>query len=213
VTREERPIQPAERPRTQAERTATSHRGLLSAALDLIAERGFRATSLQAIGDRAGYSRGLVSHRFGSKEGLLRELVKRMLTRWGSDVRDPAVGRRVGVEALSVVAREHRKAVEESPKAVRALYMLLFESLQDMPDLREEMGALDVRLREGSAALLRAGQERGTVRADLDVEAHAALFLAMLRGITLQWLVAPDALDLGRVYGALDELLERGIAR
>jgi AcrR family transcriptional regulator len=201
---------PAKR-RTQADRSASSHRGLLGAALELFAERGFRASTLKAIGERAGYSRGLVSERFGSKEGLLRELVTRMLDRWGSDVRDPAVGRRVGADALAVVAEVHRQAIERTPDAVRALYMLLFESLVDMPDLRREMARLDARLREGTARSIRAGIKSGAVRADLDVPAQAALFLAVLRGITLQWLIDPTALDLARVYHAFDEWLARGL--
>jgi AcrR family transcriptional regulator len=199
--------------RTQAERSARSHKGLLGAALELIAERGFRASSLQAIGDRAGYSRGLVSARFGSKEGLLRELVTRMVDRWGSEVRDPAVGARTGVRALAAIAGVHREAIERTPDAVRALYMLLFESLVDMPDLRREMGRLDRRLREGTERVLRRGIKSGAVRADVDASAQAVLFLAVLRGITLQWLVDPNALDLVRIYRELDAWLTRGVGR
>jgi AcrR family transcriptional regulator len=198
--------------RTQEQRSTSSERGLLSAALELIAERGFRASSLQAIGERAGYSRGLVSHRFGSKEGLLRQLVTRMLDRWGTEVRAPAVGSRVGVEALTAVAGVHRKAIEQTPDGVRALYMLLFESLLDMPDLRRELARLDRQLREGTERSLRAGVKAGTIRADVDVPAQAALFLGVLRGITLQWLIDPNALDLERVYRELDAWLTRGLA-
>jgi AcrR family transcriptional regulator len=198
--------------RTQEQRSATSERGLLGAALELIAERGFRASSLQAIGERAGYSRGLVSHRFGSKEGLLRQLVTRMLDRWGTDVRGPAVGDRVGVEALAAVAGVHRQAIERTPDGVRALYMLLFESLVDMPELRREMGRLDRQLREGTERSLRAGVKAGTIRADVDVPAQAALFLGVLRGITLQWLVDPNALDLARVYRGLEAWLDHGLS-
>jgi AcrR family transcriptional regulator len=198
--------------RTQEQRSTSSERGLLGAALELIAERGFRASSLQAIGERAGYSRGLVSHRFGSKEGLLRQLVTRMLDRWGTEVRAPAVGSRVGVEALTAVAGVHRKAIEQTPDGVRALYMLLFESLLDMPDLRRELARLDRQLREGTERSLRAGVKAGTIRADVDVPAQAALFLGVLRGITLQWLIDPNALDLERVYRELDAWLTRGLA-
>jgi AcrR family transcriptional regulator len=197
--------------RTQAERSASSEKGLLVAALELIAKRGFRASSLQAIGERAGYSRGLVSHRFGSKEGLLRELVTHMVERWGKEVRDPVVGNRVGAHALTAVAGVHREAIERTPEAVRALYMLLFESLVDMPDLRGEMASLDQRLREGTERRLRAGVKAATVRADVDIPAQATLFLAVLRGITLQWLVNPDGLDLERVYRELDVWLVRGL--
>ncbi len=198
--------------RTQEERSASSEKGLLGAALELIAERGFRASSLQAIGERAGYSRGLVSHRFGSKEGLLRQLVTRMLDRWATDVRGPAVGDRVGVEALAAVAGVHRKAIERTPDGVRALYMLLFESLVDMPELRREMGRLDRQLREGTERSLRAGVKAGTIRAHVDVPAQAALFLGVLRGITLQWLIDPNALDLERVYRGLEAWLDHGLS-
>jgi AcrR family transcriptional regulator len=201
-----------EKRRTQEERSASSERGLLSAALELIAERGFRASSLQAIGEQAGYSRGLVSHRFGSKEGLLRQLATRMLDRWTTEVRGPAVGKRVGVQALAAVAGVHRKAIEQTPNGVRALYMLLFESLIDMPDLRKEMARLDRQLREGTERSIRAGVKAGTVRADIDAPAQAALFLAALRGITLQWLIDPNGLDLERVYGELEASLARGLS-
>ena len=60
--------------RTQAERSATSDKALLDAAIDLILERGIEKTTLQAIGARAGYSRGLATYRFGSKAGLFDEV-------------------------------------------------------------------------------------------------------------------------------------------
>ena len=55
------------RPRTQAERTALSDRRMLEAAIRLIIERGTAGTTLREIGERAGYSRGLASYRFGNK--------------------------------------------------------------------------------------------------------------------------------------------------
>src|ERR1700749_3420167 len=57
--------------RTQAERRAEAERALLDAARELIAERGGRAVTLAAVGERSGYSRGLVTHHFGSRQGLL----------------------------------------------------------------------------------------------------------------------------------------------
>jgi AcrR family transcriptional regulator len=55
-----------EEPRlTQAERRARSERSLLDAAEQLFAEKGSHRTSLAEIGERAGYSRGLVGERFG----------------------------------------------------------------------------------------------------------------------------------------------------
>ena len=128
-------------------------------------------------------------------------------------MRDRIVADRAGAEALRAVAASHRAAVEQSPQGVRALYMLFFESLIDMPELRVTLGQLDQKLRENAGNFVRSGIAQGITRPDVDVEAQAVLFLAVLRGITLQWLVAPDAIDLPRVYAALDAWLERGLER
>ena len=61
----------SEQPRTQAERTALAESSMIMAAIDLLNSVGIQGTTLVAIGERSGYSRGLASHHFGSKSGLL----------------------------------------------------------------------------------------------------------------------------------------------
>ncbi|WP_141014684.1 TetR/AcrR family transcriptional regulator [Nocardioides sambongensis] len=63
-----------EKRRTQAERSNESRRRLIEAAITLLAERGYAGASLAAIGERAGVSRGLVTHHFGSKEQCIAEV-------------------------------------------------------------------------------------------------------------------------------------------
>jgi AcrR family transcriptional regulator len=53
---------------------------LLSAAIALFSDRGYAATGTRAIAARAGCNVALISHYFGSKEGLLREAVMRALS-------------------------------------------------------------------------------------------------------------------------------------
>ncbi|MBX7453131.1 TetR/AcrR family transcriptional regulator [Mycolicibacterium sp. 3033] len=55
----------------QAEISAESRTRLLTAAWELLAEGGARATTVQAVSERAGISRGSISWHFGSKEGLI----------------------------------------------------------------------------------------------------------------------------------------------
>ena len=64
------------------ERSEESTRRLLDAAVELVAEAGYAGMTLAATGDRAGYSRGLVTTRFGNKENLLRALIDRLGERW-----------------------------------------------------------------------------------------------------------------------------------
>ncbi|MEU7218366.1 TetR/AcrR family transcriptional regulator [Nocardia iowensis] len=57
------------------ESSAESRRRLLEAATELVAEVGPRGTSVQAVAERAGISRGSIAWHFGSKDGLIVEVV------------------------------------------------------------------------------------------------------------------------------------------
>ncbi len=56
---------------TQPERVEQSARRLLTAAAELIVEKGWEATTAAEIGRRAGYSRAMVHARYGNKDGIL----------------------------------------------------------------------------------------------------------------------------------------------
>jgi len=89
--------------------------------------------------------------------------------------------------------------------------VLLFESILDLSTVRDEFKAMDVELRRLARDYIADGQKAGTIRNDVDAEAHAALALAAVRGLTMQWMVDPDAFDLDRVYAELGRWLERGL--
>ena len=54
--------------------------------------------------------------------------------------------------------------------------------------------------REGIAGWIRSGVAAGSVRADVDADAQAALFLSVFRGAMYQWLLDPDHIDLDRLF-------------
>ena len=60
---------------TQAERRDRSERELIAAAIKVVADQGVAAATFEVIAGEAGFSRGLVTQRFGSKEGLTRSLI------------------------------------------------------------------------------------------------------------------------------------------
>lgn len=66
--------------RSQAERRSRSEDALLDAAAEVVAERGVQSASLASIGGRAGVSRGLPTHHFGSRTTLVTQLAERAQT-------------------------------------------------------------------------------------------------------------------------------------
>ena len=62
---------PKPRRRTQEERTATTRRKLIDAAIVCLSELGYLEATIEVVASRAGVSRGAVQHHFGSRNGLL----------------------------------------------------------------------------------------------------------------------------------------------
>ncbi|WP_405685697.1 TetR family transcriptional regulator [Streptomyces sp. NBC_00057] len=66
------PVPPSGERRRDA---AATRRRLLEAARDLFAERGYEGTTVRSIAERAGANQALLFRYFGSKQGLLAEVV------------------------------------------------------------------------------------------------------------------------------------------
>jgi AcrR family transcriptional regulator len=73
--------------KTQAERREETRELVLAAAARVFAKRGFHATSLDAIAEEAGYSRGAVYYNFADKEELFLELLDRRCAKRAQDLR------------------------------------------------------------------------------------------------------------------------------
>jgi AcrR family transcriptional regulator len=192
---------------TQAERVAASDRALVDAAIDLIAERGYERTTLALIGEKAGYSRGLVTQRFGNKEKLLWAVIRQILDQWSTHSFSERVDK-VGVPALQAILSAYLDACDKAPQRIRAYYALLREADGPVPAVRETIKKLHATERKQIAALIRAG----AVRADVDPDAEATAFLGVMRGVTMQWLLDPKGVDLVGTLTQYGVSLERTLS-
>src|SRR5436190_5946764 len=132
----------SDRPRrSYAERNADSHRRLMDATIELIAEKGFERTTAAEIGDRAGYSRNMVRDRYGSKEGLLESLMDRELgRRLLPDLRTERTGS--GRDRVLGALDDLLAAIEGEPEIMRAVLVLSFEAPGPAPAVRPRMSEI-----------------------------------------------------------------------
>lgn len=73
------------RPRGSTKKGESTRQLLYEAATQLFAERGYEATTMRAIADRAGVSPGLLYRYFPSKRAVVQELYQRLSTRYATD--------------------------------------------------------------------------------------------------------------------------------
>jgi len=201
-----------EAPSRQVQRAERSTEALLDAAAELVAEGGLAAATFAAIGERAGYSRGLVTARFGSKAGLVEALIKRV---WGA-LREagivPLQRGATGLESLIGLVEGIRRQAVRDGRDMRAMNALIFEALRADDGLQERMAAFSGAMRSEVAEALRRGIGDGSVRSTADPERVAAVVTSALLGVAYQWLLEGDGFDVDAAYGALGDQVRIALA-
>jgi TetR/AcrR family transcriptional regulator, regulator of cefoperazone and chloramphenicol sensitivity len=67
----------------------TGRTSIITAAMEIIAERGEKATTVRAVAERAGVSPSLVVHHFQTKQGLSKALDDLVIERFNAAMRPP----------------------------------------------------------------------------------------------------------------------------
>jgi AcrR family transcriptional regulator len=184
---------------TQAERTALSDTRMFEAAKELIAKHGTHNTTLREVGERAGYSRGLASNRFGSKEGLFSQLVRDFNRRWAEELRN-TVGNSTGLPAFSAALDAVEYFLLNRSDEMKALYILWFESMSSHDEVRQRLARNHTAYRRDAERWVREGIGQGTVRDTIDPQCFAVEFASLIFGLIYQWLVDPESIDVHAVF-------------
>ncbi|WP_030743154.1 TetR/AcrR family transcriptional regulator [Streptomyces sp. NRRL F-5135] len=180
--------------RTQRERRDQAESALLNAAAELVVEQGVRSLTLARVGERAGYSRGIVTHHFGSKGELLNRLARGTQTGFvpGLDGLPP------GSDRLLRLIDGYIGALGQDGVASRAFLVLWAEAATD-PELAPVFRERDEAFRADLCEDVQAGIEDGTLRGDLVPAEVAVAIVGQLRGIGLQRLLDPRAVATERL--------------
>lgn len=173
---------------------------LIEAASTLFAERGYHDSSVAEIGARAGVSRGLVNHHFGSKENLLAAVIATHMNEWEYEIVAPAIAGKRGLSALRAIIFAHRDLAKQRPGHLLLLYRLMGEALDPRNDLGGEFAAVHRRWREQGRRWWDEGVADGEIDGSIDQDANASLIIGGVRGITFDWLTAPECFDLDAAY-------------
>ncbi len=200
------------RPSKKAEQSARSRRLLVDAASRLFAAKGYADTSVQAIAEASGVSRGSIGWHFGSKDGLLFAVVDAAFGEWESEVLARLLHEGRGPANLRDVVEAHLAFVRGNPEIVRLFFVLLFDALGPRADLRPRYQAIYERFRGHGGEWLRAAHTTGAIPADVDPDAASTIIIGALAGITCQWYLDPERVDLDRAHQSLAQVLERGFA-
>ena len=193
-------------PRTQAERRATTEARLLDAAFQIVAEHGVRSVTTAAVGERAGYSRGIVNHHFGSRDRLMARLAAAAQGRFTPD----ASGRTGRARVLRTV-EQYLTGMADDPGSMRVFLRLWTASVGDEePSLGAAFADRDASFRAYFIEALTDGHADGSIAPHVEPEGTAVALVGLVRGIAMQCQVDPELAADGRVRSAALALIDGG---
>jgi AcrR family transcriptional regulator len=199
-------VQKANKPivrQTQAERTALAEQKMVEATIELLNTVGLAGTTLIAIGESAGYSRGLASHHFGSKSGLFRKVLKHITSVWTVELEAYLQGKS-GLQAILAALDAHHVHLKKYPKHARAMFILWSGSFDPASEFKPNVIEFHKLQREAAAAWIIVGKMNGEVCPDIDPARFGEQFYASLLGLNYQWLVNPE-IDLNTSFEVLKQ--------
>ncbi len=192
--------------RTQEERRTEAERRLVHAAAELVGEIGPSRVTLANVGERAGYSRGLATHHFGSKGALMQRLVDAVAVQFREAIFEESRSESVFDQAMGLV-HTYFQVLSDLRPVNRARLVLWADAVATgSPDVRPAMVSADREFREELTKRIEAGVTTGEVPSSVDPQGLATVIVGMLRGVALQALL-DNEVDLAGCHTEIEQLL------
>lgn len=195
-----------DRPRTQEVRRTEAERRLITAAAEMVGEVGPAKVTLANVGERAGYSRGLATHHFGSKGALMQRLVEEV-TRQFRDAMFEQGDASDAIAELHALVDVYFGVVADLQPVNKARLVLWADAVANTSDdTRARMVAADREFREEIEKRIDVAASERQLPTDVSPHGLATVIVAMLRGVALQSLI-DDHVDLDAARSEVTALL------
>ena len=171
----------------QAEAQDSRRSQMLTAAAELIAERGLARTRIADVAARVGASPALVVYYFDTKENLLIAALRESETGFYAAAESLLRSQASLRERIETLVR--LTFTEESQGEVQGQWGLWFDLWNEAfrhPQVAADRRALDEQWRGLIARIVRAGIEEGDVPPETDVDTFSVTWAALLDGLSVQ---------------------------
>ncbi len=163
---------------------------IVEAAVEIIAEKGIKETTLDAVAKKAGLSKGGLIHYFPTKKALIETVVKEFFSRIfqrGKEIRDSFSD--PYEQLISFVWLYNR----DDPDYFNG-YRMFFE-IMIVASMNEEYRQVFHQWVNGWVELLKASIEKGVKKGDFkveDSEEAAKTISAIYQGVASRWFLDPE---------------------
>ena len=182
---------------------------IVRATVDCITKYGYHNFSMQDVARTAGVSKGIIHYYFLNKD----ELMMSVLDRVAGDIE------RVLASEMSSITDAKRKLevfidvcfdIVRSTKEYYQVNMDFWTQINQKEEVRKVIARHYTKFREAAATVIREGIKAHAFRA-VDPHEYASYVIAVIDGLSLQWLFDESTFDYDSIVKKAGQLLVEGL--
>lgn len=179
-----------------------TRRAIIEASMRLFARRGYHGTSVAQIAEATNLTKGALYWYFKGKEDLFINVLERIRDNWQETIMSRVESSHGAAERLERLfdATSEMVTSTDNPYSMH-LFLVSAGAQQELDAFEKAIQAAYGGYVRTLADTLRAGQEDGEIRKDVDAESAAVGIIGCLEGIVLQARLHPP----GTIAAAISE--------
>ena len=178
---------------------------IIESTIECISRYGYNNFSMQDVARIAGVSKGIIHYYFLNKEELMMAVLDRvagdieaLLTHATRQTNDP-------LERLKIIIN-HMFSLAIEKKEYYCINMDFWTQINQKEEVRRAVAAHYAKFRTAIAAIIQNGMDTGVFIGD-DASFKASLVMALVDGMSLQWLFSEDVFDYNEMRKKCEELV------
>ena len=184
---------------------------IVRATVDCITKYGYHNFSMQDVARTAGVSKGIIHYYFLNKDELMMSVldkvagdIERVLASEMSSITDARRKLEVFIEVCFDIVR--------STKEYYQVNMDFWTQINQKDEVKKVIARHYLKFREAAAAVIREGIAAGAFR-PVDVKDYASYIIAVIDGLSLQWLFDEASFEYDRIIKKAGQLLVEGLLK
>jgi AcrR family transcriptional regulator len=180
---------------------------ILQAARELVAEKGFAATSMDELASRAGISKPTLYSHFATKDDLVVAAMTQLMQRLIDVIEQEIVGQTPLQSLLLLLRHSIMLLFTEGRGAYRPIDPELIQLVSSREETQHYMQRFDSTIRD----LVQQGIQRGEINPVLDPQAVVLAFHGLIHATKMELPGAAISLDAETALSTLVTILEHGL--
>jgi AcrR family transcriptional regulator len=174
--------------------TQIRKREIIDAARKIIANKGMKELTVREVARGVGISEGNIYRHFQSKKDILFLLMDDVELTLSNAIRESVSPEKSTLENLEGILKAH---ISESEQMRGLSFIIIAETMRlGDEDLRQRMFQVVTKYLNNISNMLDEGVKKGTIRNDIDPDAAALMFFALVQSVVTLWSLSSYSLDL-----------------